>query len=49
MQRERSAPFGIFGCGGFGREVAWLARSDPAARHHPLCFVDDAPASRGDY
>jgi sugar O-acyltransferase (sialic acid O-acetyltransferase NeuD family) len=36
----------IYGAGGFGREVAWLAESCSSA-NEVVCFVDDDPNSRG--
>jgi sugar O-acyltransferase (sialic acid O-acetyltransferase NeuD family) len=39
----------VYGAGGFGREVAWLASActigtDPC---QPVCFIDDSPSHRG--
>jgi len=35
----------IYGAGGFGREVAWLALSCPAI--NVVCFIDDSPGVAG--
>ena len=39
----------IYGGGGFAREVAWLVQSCSAPGHsyEVICFIDDAPESRG--
>jgi sugar O-acyltransferase (sialic acid O-acetyltransferase NeuD family) len=39
----------IYGAGGFGREVAWLAQSSaPIGAPNPVaCFIDDDPALEG--
>jgi sugar O-acyltransferase (sialic acid O-acetyltransferase NeuD family) len=35
----------IYGAGGFGRELAWLAQS--TANHNVVCFIDDDPNVNG--
>jgi len=47
MPDSEASRFAIFGSGGFGREVAWLARSDPSERRTPVCFVDDGASGDG--
>lgn len=41
-------PIAIYGCGGFGREVAWLLETQtPANNYQIIGFVDDNPANIG--
>jgi sugar O-acyltransferase (sialic acid O-acetyltransferase NeuD family) len=45
----RTLQIAVYGAGGFGREVAWLAESCSTAGEpvQVVCFVDDDPAGQG--
>jgi sugar O-acyltransferase (sialic acid O-acetyltransferase NeuD family) len=45
----RTQQIAVYGAGGFGREVAWLAEScgTPEERCEVVCFVDDTAAHHG--